>query len=194
MERKVITKHSSSRRRYTDDGWSEPPAVRGGMIQRFGDVVPWDEDFGDFGHQPLFVTSRPSRRMELATVPSMQMSRTPIPVSTGDVMLSETDFKVAIDVSNFDPEDIEIKIVDTELTVHGKHEEKQDDHGKISREFTRRYTLPPDVDPTTVTSSLGQDGVLAVQAPRAAPKPKNQKIPISVESKPAISGGAKGGK
>ncbi|XP_784059.3 alpha-crystallin B chain isoform X2 [Strongylocentrotus purpuratus] len=204
MERKVITKHSSSRRRFTDDGgWEQQPMPsRLGLEQRFGDVVHFDDDLGDFPAHPqssqYYVTSRPtatamvpSRRMEVASMPPLRMGRTPIPVSTGDVMMTDTDFKVAVDVSNFDPEDIEIKIVESELTVHGKHMEKQDDHGKISREFTRRYTLPPDVDPTTVTSSLGQDGILAISAPRNPPKPKNQNIPIKVESKPAISGAKK---
>ncbi|GIY03609.1 hypothetical protein CDAR_482581 [Caerostris darwini] len=38
--------------------------------------------------------------------------------------------------------------------------------GSSGREFTRRCRLPDDVEPRTVTSSLSQDGVLTIQAPR----------------------------
>uniref|UniRef100_A0A8B9SLY1 Heat shock protein family B (small) member 1 n=1 Tax=Anas platyrhynchos TaxID=8839 RepID=A0A8B9SLY1_ANAPL len=66
----------------------------------------------------------------------------------------------------------------------GKHEEKQDEHGFISRCFTRKYTLPPGVEATAVRSSLSPDGMLTVEAP--LPKPAIQSaeitIPVTVES------------
>ena len=34
----------------------------------------------------------------------------------------------------------------------------QDEHGYISREFHRRYRLPPGVDPAAVTSALSPEG------------------------------------
>lgn len=50
--------------------------------------------------------------------------------------------------------------------VEGKHEERQDKHGYISRQFTRRYKLPPNVNLEAVKSSLSSDGVLSIAAPK----------------------------
>lgn len=71
------------------------------------------------------------------------------------------------DCSQFKPEDITVKTVDRNLTVHAKHEESTPGN-KVLREFTKAYLLPESVDPAKVTSSLSADGVLCVEAP--APK------------------------
>lgn len=51
-------------------------------------------------------------------------------------------FEVILDVQQFLPEEINVKIVDKFVVVEGKHEEKQDEHGFVSRQFSRRYNLP----------------------------------------------------
>jgi HSP20 family molecular chaperone IbpA len=71
------------------------------------------------------------------------------------------------DCSQFKPEDITVKTVDRNLTVHAKHVESTAG-GTVSREFTKDYLLPEGVDPIKVTSSLSADGVLCIEAP--APK------------------------
>ncbi|XP_021573417.1 heat shock protein beta-1, partial [Carlito syrichta] len=72
----------------------------------------------------------------------------------------------------------------------GKHEERQDEHGYISRCFTRKYSLPPGVDPTLVSSSLSPEGTLTVEAPM--PKPATQSaeitIPVTFEARAQIGG------
>ncbi|KAF8789198.1 Protein lethal(2)essential for life like protein [Argiope bruennichi] len=76
----------------------------------------------------------------------------------------------------------------TIIVIHGKHEEKTDEHGFVSREFTRRYLLPEGTDPETVKSSLSQNGVLTIEAPKKAiePPPSNERVvPITME-KPAV--------
>ncbi|XP_072016402.1 uncharacterized protein [Amphiura filiformis] len=78
----------------------------------------------------------------------------------------EKEFKVSINVSQFTPEDLNVSVTDQDVRVQGRHEERKDSRGFISREFTRRYQLPDDVDPSTVKSSLGQSGMLSVFAPR----------------------------
>ncbi|MCP6508451.1 Hsp20 family protein, partial [Klebsiella pneumoniae] len=45
------------------------------------------------------------------------------------------------------------------------HEERTDEHGFISRQFTRRYKVPENVDPSAITSTLSSDGVLSIGAP-----------------------------
>lgn len=75
-------------------------------------------------------------------------------------------FKVNLDVQQFKPEEVSVKVVNGYIVVDGKHEERSDEHGFISRQFTRRYKIPETVDPNTVTSSLSSDGVLSIGAPK----------------------------
>ncbi|KAJ8707421.1 hypothetical protein PYW08_010673 [Mythimna loreyi] len=78
-------------------------------------------------------------------------------------------FQVNLDVQHFAPEEICVKTVDGYIVVEGKHEEKKDQHGYISRQFTRRYALPEGCVPESVESKLSSDGVLTVTAPRKVP-------------------------
>ena len=86
-------------------------------------------------------------------------------------------FQINLDVQHFAPEEISVKAVDGYLVIEAKHEEKQDEHGYISRSFTRRYALPEGVDADSVMSKLSSDGVLSVTAPlKPPPKQSNERI------------------
>src|SRR5690349_5190745 len=50
---------------------------------------------------------------------------------------STEEFQVSIDVNSFRPEEIEVKLKDREIIVEGKHEERQDELGFVSRQFSR---------------------------------------------------------
>ncbi|KAJ8963110.1 hypothetical protein NQ318_018575 [Aromia moschata] len=50
--------------------------------------------------------------------------------------------QVILDVQQFAPNEIVVKTNGNSIIVEGKHEEKQDEHGFISRHFVRRYVLP----------------------------------------------------
>jgi crystallin alpha B len=91
-------------------------------------------------------------------------------------------------VQQFKPDELTVKIVDDFVVVEGKHEERQDEHGFISRQFQRRYKLPSDVDPDTVLSQLSSDGVLSISAPKKAlPRSANKRIvPITLTQAPAV--------
>ncbi|XP_030752686.1 protein lethal(2)essential for life isoform X1 [Sitophilus oryzae] len=82
-------------------------------------------------------------------------------------------FQVILDVQQFAPEEITVKTSGNSIVVEGKHEEKQDEHGYISRHFVRRYVLPAENDIEDVVSSLSSDGILTVTAPKKSEKPKN---------------------
>ncbi|KAL0859513.1 hypothetical protein ABMA27_010669 [Loxostege sticticalis] len=79
-------------------------------------------------------------------------------------------FQINLDVQHFAPEEISVKTADGYIVVEGKHEEKKDEHGYISRSFTRRYALPEGTQPETVESRLSSDGVLTITAPRHVPE------------------------
>lgn len=79
-------------------------------------------------------------------------------------------FQVNLDVQHFAPEEISVKTADGYIIVEGKHEEKKDEHGYVSRQFSRRYALPEGCDAESVQSRLSSDGVLSVIAPRKVPE------------------------
>ncbi|GIZ00644.1 alpha-crystallin B chain [Caerostris extrusa] len=83
-----------------------------------------------------------------------------------DAKRDSNKFQVMVNVKHFRPHEIDVKTVDNFVVIHGQHEEQADEYGFVTREFTRRCRLPDDVEPCTVTSSLSQDGVLTIQAPR----------------------------
>lgn len=74
-------------------------------------------------------------------------------------------FQVSLDVRHFAPNEITVKTVDHSIVVEAKHEERQDDHGYISRQFTRRYELPKEFNVDDVVSTISSDGILTVKAP-----------------------------
>ena len=58
-------------------------------------------------------------------------------------MYNTTDeFRVNLDVAHFKPEEIQVKTIDNKIVIHAKHEEKEDEHGFIMREFQRSYLHP----------------------------------------------------
>ncbi|XP_069691049.1 protein lethal(2)essential for life-like [Periplaneta americana] len=98
-------------------------------------------------------------------------------------------FKVNLDVQQFTPEEITVKTVDNFVVIEGKHEERQDEHGYISRNFQRRYKLPAECEPETVKSELSSDGVLTITAPKKALPPSSgteRVIPITQTNTPAV--------
>ncbi|XP_018348888.1 PREDICTED: protein lethal(2)essential for life-like isoform X1 [Trachymyrmex septentrionalis] len=85
---------------------------------------------------------------------------------TSTIQLDNDNFQVILDVQQFSPDEITVKTIDNHVVVEAKHEEKQDEHGYISRHFVRRYVLPPSHDLVNITSTLSLDGVLTVTAPK----------------------------
>ncbi|KAK9510783.1 hypothetical protein O3M35_005495 [Rhynocoris fuscipes] len=97
------------------------------------------------------------------------------------------EFKINLDVQQFKPEELKVKVVDDYIVVEGKHEERSDQHGFISRQFTRRYKLPDNVDKGKLVSNLSSDGVLSLQAPKLAIEDKaSRDIQITQTNQPAI--------
>lgn len=96
-------------------------------------------------------------------------------------------FEVILDVAQFEPSEITVKTTDKFIVVEGKHEEKQDEHGFVSRQFTRKYLLPVGHNPDDVFSSLSSDGVLTVTAPKKAlPAPNAERaVPIKQTGTPS---------
>ncbi|XP_018576297.1 alpha-crystallin A chain-like [Anoplophora glabripennis] len=107
---------------------------------------------------------------------------------TGVSVSSDKDkFQANVDVAQFKPEEISVKITgDNVVTVEGKHEEKEDEHGYISRHFVRRYVLPENCNIKEVKSKLSSDGVLTITAPKVSEEKaiEHREIPITKTGQP----------
>ncbi|XP_065349466.1 alpha-crystallin A chain-like [Cloeon dipterum] len=98
-------------------------------------------------------------------------------------------FQVNLDVQQFKPDEIAVKTEENFVVIECKHEEKQDQHGFISRQFVRKYLLPDNVDKGKVECKLSSDGVLTVSAPKLVQEgTKSQTIPIQQTNQPALRG------
>ncbi|CAN7945439.1 unnamed protein product [Ixodes hexagonus] len=147
----------------------------GPMLRRVFD----SDDFGgsffnDMAPLGLFEHPEARRSCKAST------SKCPAP----EVSLTPENFTLTMDVRGFVPEEISVKTVGNSVEVHARHEEETDGRGFVLREFRRKYTLPDDVDPESVTSKLTGRGLLAVEAPRkTAEKPalSSETVPIPVE-------------
>ncbi|CAB3231758.1 unnamed protein product [Arctia plantaginis] len=105
--------------------------------------------------------------------------------SASTINLTKEKFEVILDVQQFAPEEITVKASNNSVLVEGKHEEKQDEHGFISRQFTRRYILPTGYDIADLVSTLSSDGVLTVTAPSRPPPNSGERIVPITKTGPA---------
>lgn len=94
------------------------------------------------------------------------------------------EYEICLRAKDFEPKEISVKIYDGFIVVEGKHEEKKDELGYISRHFVRRIALPEDSVADKVESILSSDGHLTITAPRR-PMAKRDTvvIPVTHESK-----------
>jgi crystallin, alpha B len=100
----------------------------------------------------------------------------------GSTIQDEKDkFQISLDVQQFKPNDINVRVVNDDVVIEGTHEEREDDHGFISRHFKRRYVLPKDCKADSVVSSLSSDGILIITAEkRKDPARKEITVPIKL--------------
>ncbi|XP_048416527.2 heat shock protein 30-like [Stegostoma tigrinum] len=96
-------------------------------------------------------------------------------------------FSVSLNVQDFPPEELKVKVFGRKVLVTGKHEKKCDDGSgsyKYKYEmFRREFQLPEDVDAEALRCCLSQDGQLKVQAPSLALPAVNERIvPINITS------------
>lgn len=85
-------------------------------------------------------------------------------------------WQVCLDVHHFAPNEISVKTAENFIIVEAKHEEREDEHGYISRQFCRRYQLPEGFKADEVVSTISSDGILTVRAPPIAPAVEGPKV------------------
>ena len=112
-----------------------------------------------------------------------------------DIYEDEHNIMLKLEVPGIDENDIDVRIENTTLTVHGERkmekEEKEENFRRVERqygEFTRSFALPSSVDLAQVSAAYDK-GVLKINlAKKAEAKPKQIKVNVGgekiLESKP----------
>ena len=73
-------------------------------------------------------------------------------------------FKITVNVQQYNPEEITVKVVDNWMIIKGIHE-KQNKSNVGSQQFVIRYLLPGNTDIDHITSSTSSDGILMITVP-----------------------------
>lgn len=80
------------------------------------------------------------------------------------VINNAKEFSVELNVSQFRPEELSVSVHDEELVIEGHHEERDEECGTVERHFTRKYTLPKNVNPESIESHMTKEGHMTVKA------------------------------
>jgi HSP20 family protein len=102
-----------------------------------------------------------------------------------DVYEDEHNVTLKIEVPGIDEKDIDVRIENNTLTVHGErkfeNDEKEENYRRVERQygsFTRTFTLPNTVETENVSANYDK-GVLKIKlAKKAEAKPKQIKVNI----------------
>jgi HSP20 family protein len=105
-----------------------------------------------------------------------------------DVYEDEHQVTLKIEVPGIDEKDIDVRVENNTLTVHGERkieqEEKEENYRRVERQygsFTRTFTLPTTVDTENVAATYDK-GVLKIALPKKAEaKPKQIKVNVGSE-------------
>jgi HSP20 family protein len=105
-----------------------------------------------------------------------------------DVYEDEHNVTLKIEVPGIDEKDIDVRIENNTLTVHGERkfekEEKEENYRRVERQygsFTRTFTLPTTVDQESVQANY-EKGVLKITlAKKQEAKPKQIKVNVGGE-------------
>jgi HSP20 family protein len=105
-----------------------------------------------------------------------------------DVYEDEHNVTLKIEVPGIDEKDIDVRVENNTLTVHGERkfekEEKEENYRRIERQygsFSRTFTLPNTVDTESVSADY-EKGVLEIKlAKKAEAKPKQIKVNVGGE-------------
>jgi HSP20 family protein len=105
-----------------------------------------------------------------------------------DIYEDEHKITLKLEVPGIDEKDIDVRIVNITLTVHGERniekDEKEENFRRVERQygsFTRSFTLPSSVDPGQVSAHYDR-GVLRISlAKKAEAKPKLIKVNVGTE-------------
>ena len=112
-----------------------------------------------------------------------------------DVYEDEHNVTLKIEVPGIDEKDIDVRIENNTLTVHGERkfekEEKEENYRRVERQygsFTRTFTLPNTVDQESVQADYDKGVLKITLAKKAEAKPKQIKVNVGGKQEPEDAG------
>src|SRR6201987_2864930 len=115
-----------------------------------------------------------------------------------DVYEDEHHVTLKIEVPGIDEKDLDIRVENNILSVHGERkfekEEKEENYRRIERQygsFTRSFTLPSSVDPGQVSANYDRGVLKITLAKKAEAKPKQIKVNVGSEKTLEAKGAGK---
>lgn len=105
--------------------------------------------------------------------PPQQKVATASTSSFGSVEIKNDSFEITLEVAGYSPDEISVRVNNYQLIIHGerKDEKQHDAIGKSvhHEQFTRKFDLPDDVSPDTLSSRFSKSKIIVV-APRKIKK------------------------
>lgn len=132
----------------------------------------------EFGYEPA--RPRQNAQNERNITPRWIQPFSYLGDATGmQVKCDDNQFQINMDVRNYEPEELRIQLSGDRLTISGKHEEREDRHGFISRQFQRSIVVPEAVNLDSLKSTQTEDGRLVITAAlKSVEAPKDRTIAI----------------
>ncbi|KAK7098745.1 small heat shock protein p36-like [Littorina saxatilis] len=137
----------------------------------------WQDEF-DRMRQEFFVL-KPADRKQSVQFVNMDMLKTALETDSDGRHM----FRVRFDVSEFKPEEVNVKVQDNKLCVNARHEEKTA-QTSVSREYSRQVDIPSGVDQDALNCLLSKDGVLTVESPVNQPALLSRETYLPVKASP----------
>jgi len=105
-----------------------------------------------------------------------------------DIYEDEHTITLKLEVPGVEENDIDVRIDNNTLTVHGERkiekEEKEENFRRVERQygsFTRSFTLPSSVDPGQASAHYDKGVLMITLAKKAEAKPKQIKVNVGKE-------------
>jgi HSP20 family protein len=112
------------------------------------------------------LTMRPAARQQARPQRARQLTYTP----RADILESEDELSLYVDLPGVRPEALELRVEDGELIVHGRVDSRAPEEDLVHEygtgDFWRAFRLTHEIDANAITGSL-RDGVLVLRLPKS---------------------------
>lgn len=141
-------------------------------------------------------TTRNTRLTGVSPLTSLSQLNRHLSIDGTDAVAATGDsFEISLDVNGYDPQELQINLVNRCLTITGNHESKSPDGNVcVKKQFTRSYQLPSNVDVEKMKSLLStENSTLRIEAPflkieeqKRDEQPKEIPLPINRNTSSSI--------
>lgn len=135
--------------------------------------------FDLFEHQPHFLCRRrPVRIVQRCSEKSQSCRGIEI------VKKDSNNFEVQLDMKNFEPEEICVKVIGREVTIEAESEKKTENSFESQR-FLRKFNIPEGCNIEDVVPTINKEGLMTITVTQTKiEESKERVVPIQISSEP----------